>query len=186
VIKLSKFKEQKLYVIIIIAVFCLLLFAIVIALNLVTSPVFSSDVVAIGAVTVAVVLIMIMYAIDFIEKRKGALSEVANKQVIGTVKEPDEAAVEVLSAVNIQKSAFKVELNKVEQKNQLAKQLMSPTEKLICPACRKDFNPPFIMTEFIVDFGPASKVPRKIVYCPHCDQPISLKQKSVMEADVWK
>jgi hypothetical protein len=186
VIKLNKSKKLKLYVIMAIIVCSLLFYAIGIELNLIASPILASDIVAIGALTVAVVLVIMMYSISFFEKRKGALSEVPIKQVIDAVKESNQAADATLPPANIQKNTIEVEPNSAEQKNQLAKQLMTPPGKLICPACRKEFSQPILMTECIVDYGPPSKLPKKIVYCPYCTQPINLKQKSTAKKDIWE
>jgi hypothetical protein len=182
---LDRAKEQKVYTIMVFIIVCLLFYAIGIALNLFASLIFTPEVDAILAETTAVVLIIIMYSITFIEKRKEVPSETPNIQAIDTIKEPNKTPIAAPPTVNTQKITIKYEPKKTEKKEQPAKQPIVPREKLMCPACRKDFNKPIYMKGFTIDYGSPSKLPKRIVYCPHCDQAINLKEKSTLEEDIW-
>jgi hypothetical protein len=186
VVKVDRSKEQKLDIIIIAVTLCLLLYAIGIVLNLFASLVFAPDVDAILAETAAVVLIIVMYSIAFVGKRKGVLSETPNIRVIDVIKEPDKAPTAARPTVNTQQVTVKNEPKIAEKKEQTAKQPVVSREKLICPACRKEFDKPSYMEGFTIDYGSPSNQPGKIVYCPHCYQLINLKQRSSTEEDVWE
>ena len=170
-------KNQKVFAIMLIFVCGLLFYANGIAFGLFASPIFSPEVVAFLAVAIAVALTIIILTIALVEKQKG----------IEDVKEADEAAVTVLSPVNIQEQK-KIDLKPNTDGNLIISQEIEVKQKrvkLICPACRKEFRLPIYMKDLIVDYGPP-KLPKIIRRCPYCDQLINLKPENTPQEDVWK
>ena len=166
----------------IVIVFGLLFYANGIAFNLFASPMFTPDVVAFLVIVIAVFLTVTMLTAAFIEKRKGMSTVIDSNQTPDTV----------LSPVNVQESESKVQKENLECKNQAPNELLieplkikKEREKIFCPACRKESSLPSFMADYLVNYGP-TKTTKMTRYCPHCDQPIDLKQKLTGKEDLWK
>jgi uncharacterized membrane protein len=184
-------KKRNLFAVIAIIVFCLLFYAMGVVLHLVASFIFAPDIEAILAEVVAVILLVVMFYLDFIEKRRGTpldshrtdLSSISARENVKHV----ESDPEVIQSVKVQKSTIKVEAAKAEQnQSALVKQLITHPTYLICPVCRKEFSLPIYERDYIVDFGPP-KQSNLIKHCLYCGASISLKRIGTVEEEgIWK
>ena len=93
---------------------------------------------------------------------------------------------EMLRQLGVQKTARKLEADNAEQQKKLPKKPVIPPTKVICPACRKEFNLAIYERDYIVDFGPTKKT-NLIKICPNCQASILLKRRGILrEEDIWK
>ncbi len=203
--KLRQFsKGQKLFIFMMIFVSGLLFYANGIAFNLFSAPMFANDIVAFVALAVAITFAMMTLTFIFRDMwRNGVTLRTKKQQVISAVKESEEANStvplpvsppdnvnridcnrQVVQAIT-QKGEEKIKIELSEQDNKSIKQLETEHTKLICPACRKEFEMPIYLGELMVDFGPR-KPSNLIRQCRHCGAIMALKQKSAAEEDVWK
>ncbi len=167
----------------------LLFFANIKVFNLFPTPVFVNDIVVFAALAMAVALTIIFLTIVVRDKRNADLCPKEQKsQIIEGVKESESASNTTPLPLNSQETISKTEPNdKIlqsmvpEKKNRLK---IKPS-KVICPACRREFELPIYLGDLIVDFGPPK--PSNIVQqCLYCGAILSLKQKGAPEDDVWK
>jgi hypothetical protein len=174
-------KGEKVFVVMTIFVIGLLLYANCIAFNLISVPVFVFDFIAYVALAAAVALTLTIVIMD---KRKGLFIKIQEPDAVDLVKETNVMTDVIPSPTNLQKTTNVVEADVEEQKNQSVKQLVMEPTKLFCPACRKEFSLGIFEGEYMVNFGPPK--PSNIIrYCPHCDSPIGLKRKGIVEEDPW-
>ena len=87
--------------------------------------------------------------------------------------------VEMLRQLGVQKTARKLEADNAEQQKKLPKKPVIPPTKVICPACRKEFNLAIYERDYIVDFGPTKKT-NLIKICPNCQASIPLKRRGIL------
>ncbi len=201
------FGKRNVFVIIVAFTIGLLFFANTVAFGLISLPEYSIYSAVAGAVAVATIAVTVMLSekVKVLgSKIKSFLSEPDMQEIIKEVKEPDQspdtapapviaqtsmkkvdAYAELLRRFGVQKTFSRFEADKAEQEKQLPKKpVISPT-KVICPACRKEFNLPIYERNYIVDFGP-SKPSNLIRRCPHCETFVTLKQKGALEENLWK
>ena len=165
----------------------LLFYANGIAFNLFSAPMFASDIFAFVALAVAVTFAVATLTLIFRDIRSNAIAlRTKKQQVIGFVKESEEASgnPQVPQVVKAQESEEKTKIELSELDNKSFNQIKIERTKLICPACRKEFELPLYLGELMVDFGPP-KQSNLIRQCRHCGENIALKQKEVAE-EVWK
>jgi hypothetical protein len=178
---MSRFsKEQKFFIIMTIFVCGLLIYANVVAFNLISVPTFVFDIIAYVALAAALALMLTVVIMD---RRKRLAAKTQEPNVLDAAKEPNETSDVIPLPVNLQKTSKVVEVDIAEQKNQSVKQLVMDPTKLFCPACRKEFSLGIFEGDYMVDFGPP-KPSNLIRYCPHCDTPIALKRRGAEEY-VW-
>ena len=128
-------KGQKYFVAVAIIAFGLLLFANALAFNLISSSIFVNNVIAYAFIAVATVITVITLTILIRDKRK-------KSNELDAFIESNEVSGKVSPPISIQKTSKVVEANLADEKNQSAKQFAMETTKVICPACRKEFNLP--------------------------------------------
>ena len=169
-------KGQKYVIIMVIFVCGLLIYANVVAFNLISAPTFVNDIIAYATLTVAVTLTIIILRIVIRDKSKSNELTYTIPLAVSTketVKISNKTPLPIILPANID-----------EKEKQPTHQLTMQPTKLICPACRKEFNIPTFWGDLIVDFGPP-KQSNLIKNCPNCETPIPLKRKDVPE-DIWK
>ena len=172
-------------------VFCLLFYAIGVLLRLIDSFIFAPDVEAIVVEVVAGFLFALMFSFDFIEKRKGVLSD-GPDMCLSSISAQEsgnevESELDVSESLEVQKSTILVEAAGVEPKNHSlpVKELIERPVR-ICPACRKEFTLPVYESDYIVDFG-SPKQSNLIKRCLNCGVSIALKRIGAVEDEhVWK
>ena len=173
-------KEQKFFIIMTIFVCGLLIYANVVAFNLISVPTFVFDIIAYVALAAALALMLTVVIMD---RRKRLSAKTQEPNVLDAAKEPNETSDVIPSPVNLQKTSKVVEVDIAEQKNLSVKQLVMEPTKIFCPACRKEFSLGIFEGDYMINFGPPK--PSNIIrYCPHCDTPIALKRRGA-EEDVW-
>ena len=202
------FGKRNLFVIIVVLVVGLLLVANAGAFGLISLPQYSIYAALAGAIAIATIPLTILLG-DKIKvlghKIKSLLAEPDIQEIIKEIKIPDQAPdiapapviaqtstikvdpyTEMLRQFRIQKTVRKLEADTEEQEKQLPKKSVIPPTKVMCPACRKEFNLPNYEIDYIVDFG-QPKRSTLIKRCPHCQTSIPLKRSGVVEEeDIWK
>jgi hypothetical protein len=126
VIKLSKIKEQKAYVIMAIIACCLLFSTIGIELNLIALPASASDAVAIGTVTAALALTIMMYSIAFIKKRKTDSTQTQTKPAINIINTPNKTPTTITPPTTNQK--ISKDTNKYLENYKTQQKTQTPTQ----------------------------------------------------------
>jgi hypothetical protein len=200
------FGKRNLFVIIVAITVVLLFFANAGAFGLISLPKNSIYAALAGAIVIASIPLTILLG-DKIKalghRIKSFLSEPDIQEIINQTKEPDQAPdiapapviaqtgtikvdpyTEMLRQFRAQKTSRKFESDNEEPEKQLPKKPVIPPTKVICPACRKEFNLPIYEKDFIVDFGPPKKS-NIAEPCFYCGALISLKRKDDQE-DIWK
>ena len=170
-------KGQKYFIILTIFICGLLFFANALAFNLISTSIFVKDIIAYASIAVATVLTIIILTILIRDKRK-------KSSALDEKTESNEVPRKVSPMIIIQKTSNSVETNAAGDKHQSTKQFPVEAAKVICPACRKEFNLPTFWGDLIVDFGPP-KQSNITKNCPNCQTPIPLKRKRTSE-DLWK
>jgi hypothetical protein len=163
----------------------LLVYANGMAFNLFSTPSNVNDIIAFSALGVAVAFTLITLTVIFkdVRRKRSGLGE---KLPVTAAPKPQEASVKTpsaiasLQAIKVQKSQEKIEKELSEHDDQLFKTLKAKPIKLICPACRKHFEPPAYIEDYIVDFGP-QKPSNAFTDCPKCGTTIALKKKGASE-----
>jgi hypothetical protein len=198
------FRKRTLYVIIVGFTVGLLFFANVAAFGLISLPEYVTyAVVACAVVLAAIALTMILGdKIKVLGNRvKRFVSEPQIREIINEIKKTDQAPdtvpasviaqaslkkvdsyAELLRQFGVQKTTSRLEADALEQEKQLPKKPVIPPTKVMCPACRKEFNLPIYERDYIVDFG-QPKRSNLIKRCPHCQTNIPLKRRGVFEED---
>jgi hypothetical protein len=202
------FGKRNLFVIIVVLVVGLLLVANAGAFGLISLPQYSIYAALAGAIAIATIPLTILLGdkIKVLGHRiKSFLAEPDIQEIIKEIKIPDQAPdiapapviaqtstikvdpyTEMLRQFRIQKTVRKLEADTEEQEKQLPKKSVIPPTKVMCPACRKEFNLPNYEIDYIVDFG-QPKRSNLIKRCPHCQTSIPLKRSGVVEEeDIWK
>ncbi len=161
----------------------LLLYANGVAFNLISAPTYIVDIIAFLALAVAVGLTVVTLAIVIRDKRR-ILSARTQKSNVDSVVKLDQPS-NTLSSPTV--SAVKESGEPLETgQEQLPKKPVIRPTKVICPACRKEFNLPSYERDYIVDFGRPKRT-NLIKQCPHCKTSITLKRKGAFEdEDIWK
>jgi hypothetical protein len=196
---------QKFFLIMVTLVCALLFYANGVAFKLISAPVFAIDIIGYAVLAVAVALAILTLSIVIRDKRRDFFSRTHSSNFFDSVKEsneipytvPSEPAAQepvkissktplpILFPVNNSSRTDKVEVDKVEQKKQPTKRLITQTTTLTCPACRKKFDLPIYLGDLMVDFGPP-KPSNLIRPCPHCGEFITLKRRGAEEETVWR
>ncbi len=189
-------KPKILYIIIAVLVVALIAYANGVAFNLITLPSSMNNIVAYSALGVAVTLTLVIIGFVIRNVRlQGFDAWKKNLPDIGspvkfdrTVSPKTPSSTSSISAktqaIKVQKSEEKIEIEMSEDDNQLFKPMKASPSKLICPACRKEFEMPAYLGELMVDFGPR-KSSNLIRECRHCGTIIALKQAGASD-EVWK
>jgi len=197
------FSKRTLFVIILAFTVGLLFFANAVGFGLISLPQYFIYAAVAGAVALAAVAVTLVFGEKIKVLGHIIKSILSEPQVINEVKEPDEAPdiapapviaqtstikvdpyTEMLRQFSVQKTTSKLDADTIELEKQLPKKPVIPPTKVICPACRKEFNLPIYEKDFIVDFG-SPKQSSLIEPCPYCRTPIHLKRKGDQE-DIWK
>ena len=187
--KVQKFsKGQILFLIMAIIVIGLLFYVNIKVFNLFPTPMFVNDIVVFVALGMAVTLTIVFLTIVVRDKRNAICSKEQKSQSIEGVEESERASNPTPLPISSQETIIKTEPKDKnlqamipEQKNRLK---IKPN-KLICPACRREFELPIYLGDLIVNFGPPK--PSNIVQqCLYCGAIIALKHKDAIEEDVWK
>ena len=198
----KSFNKRIFFVATIIIVVGLLFFADGVAFGFIALPEFSMY----AAIAGAVALTAITIAIALKDKLRRSLpktqkqGEIQQKQAEEqqkpieepkkqdedvAVKESNKAPGTFVGPFYIRKSANTVEPDLAKQENPPTKPFIMQPTKVICPACRKEFNVPFFEGNLIVDFGPP-KQSNLTKVCPHCQTPVRLKRNGVADGEIWK
>lgn len=149
---------------------------------------FVNNIVAFVALAIAATLTIIFLTIVVRDKRNSVCQKEQKSQTIEGDKESERASSNTSLPINSQEIISKTEPNDKnlqtmmpEQKNRLK---IKPN-KLICPACRREFELPIYLGDMMVNFGPP-KTSNIVHQCLYCGAIIALKQKDAIEEDVWK
>lgn len=195
-------KPKTLFLVMVIFICALLVYANGVAFNLFSAPSFVNDTVVFAALGVALIFTVITLTVIFRDMGKRGVSVWAKKpQMIASFKAeesisslPEASSVgsdslssdsQFLQAIKAQRSEERIEIELSQQDSQIFKQPKAEPTKLICPACRKEFEMPAYLGDLMVDFGPR-KPSNLIKECRHCGTIIPLKQTGVTEEDLWK
>ncbi len=199
------FGKRNIFVIIVAFTVGLLFFANVVAFGLISLPAYVIYAAVVGAVVLASISVAVILGgkIEVLGTRiKRFISVESLRDIFDEEKETDQALdtaaepvisqtttkkvdsyEELFRQFGFQSARYKVEADKAEQEKLPKKPVILPT-KVICPACRKEFNLPVYKKDLIVDFG-SPKKSNLIEPCPYCGVLIPLKRKGDQE-DIWK
>jgi hypothetical protein len=182
-------KGQILFLTMAIIVIGLLVYANISVFNLFTAPMFVNDIVVFAALAMAVTLTIIFLVIIVRDKSKAVfLLKEQKSQNIVDIKESEKTSNIIPLPINFQKTMCKTEPNhKIRQTIIPEQKNLTKTKpnKVICPACRREFELPIYLGDLIVDFG--SPKPSNIFkQCTNCGAVVALKQKGASEVYVWK
>jgi hypothetical protein len=124
-------KGQKIFVVMVIFVCCLLFFANAVAFNLISAPLFVNEIIAYLALTVAVTLTIITIASVIRDKRKSLSPKTQKPNVVNSSKESIETPSMILSPVDSQENTDKGYLNPsgVQTANESDKSTVTPMAK---------------------------------------------------------
>jgi hypothetical protein len=167
----------------------LLFYANIRAFNLFSAPAIVNDMVVFAALAMAVSLTIIFLVIIVRDKSKAVVLLKGQKsQNIEGVKESEKEYCTLPTPINSQTTVSKTEPNKQifqaitpEQKNRVK----NKPNKLICPACRREFELPIYLGDLIVDFG-SPKQSSIFKQCTNCGAVVTLKKMGESEDYVWK